>query len=75
MVEFRQCGDDGDCLLASDEDAACFCFGCGGDDVLEGFENDLDGAVERRASSGGVSELEDAGDVTACLGEDEVSCV
>ena len=34
VVELGQCGDDGDCLLAADEDAACFCFGCGGDDVL-----------------------------------------
>ena len=75
MVEFRQRGDDGDCLLAANEDAACFCFVCGGDDVLEGFTNDLDGTVERRASCGGVAELEGAGDTTACLGEDEVSCV
>ena len=33
-VEFGQCGDYGDCLMATDEDAACFCFGCGGNDVL-----------------------------------------
>ena len=32
-----------------------------------GFADDLDGAVERRASDGGVSEVEDAGDSTACL--------
>ena len=75
MVEFGKCGDDGDCLLADDEDAACFCFGCGGDNVLQGFANDLDGAVDRRASDGGVAEVEDAGDATAYLGEDEVSCV
>ena len=75
VVEFRQRGDDGDCLLAANEDAACLCFGCGGDDVLEGFANDLDGAVERRASGVVVAEVEDAGDATACLGEDEVSCV
>ena len=68
MVEFEQCGDDGDCLLAADEDAACFYFGCRGDDVLQGFTNDLDGAVERRASEGCVVEAEDAGDATACLG-------
>ena len=37
--------------------------------------NDLDGAVERRASGGGVAEVEDAGNATACLGEDEVRCV
>ena len=24
VVEFGQCSDDGDCLLATDEDAACF---------------------------------------------------
>ena len=75
MVELGQCGYDGDCLLAADEDAACFCFGCGGDNVLQVFFNDLDGAVERRASGGGVAEVVDAGDATACLGEDEVSCV
>ena len=68
MVEFGQCGDDGDFLLAADEDAAYFCFGCRGDDVLEGFTNDLDGAIERRASGVGVAELEDAGDAPACLG-------
>ena len=68
VVEFGQCGDDGDCLLAADEDAACFCFGCGGDDVLQGFENDLDGYIDWRASGGGVAEVEDAGDETACLG-------
>ena len=68
MVEFRQCGDDGYCLLAADEDATCFCLGCGGDDVLQGFENDLDSAVERRASRGGVAEVEDADDATVCLG-------
>ena len=62
-------------MLAADEDAACFCFGCGGDDFLQGFSNDLDGAVERRASGGGVYEVEDADNMTSCLGEDEVSCV
>ena len=56
VVEFGQRGDDGDCLLAANEDAVCFCFGCGGNDVLQGFANDLDGAVEQRASDGGVSE-------------------
>ena len=55
VVEFGQCGDDGDCVLAADEDDASFCFSCGGDDVLQGFANDLDGAVERRASDGGVA--------------------
>ena len=35
----------------------------------------MDGTIERRASGGGVAEVEDAGDATACLGEDEVSCV
>ena len=77
VVEFGQCGDDGVCLLAADDDATCFffCFGCGGDNVLQGFANDLDGAVERRASCGSVADAEDAGDATACLGEDEVSCV
>ena len=34
VVEFEQCGDDGDYLLATDEYAACFCFGCGGNYVL-----------------------------------------
>ena len=68
VVDFVQCGDDGDCLLAADEDAACFCFGCGRDDVLQGFSNDLDGAVERRASGSGIAEVEDADDVTVCLG-------
>ena len=34
VVEFRQCGDDGDCLLATNEDAAYFCFGCRGNIVL-----------------------------------------
>ena len=68
VVEFGQCGDDGECLLAADEYAACFCFGCGGDDVLQVFANDLDGAVEQMASGGGVYEVEDAGDATACLG-------
>ena len=34
VVEFGQCGDDGDCLLDADEYAACFCFGYGGNDVL-----------------------------------------
>ena len=63
--EFGQCGDDGDCLVAANEDAACFYFGCGGDDVLQGFANDLDGAVERRASGGGVAEVEVSGDATA----------
>ena len=57
-----------DYLLDADEDAACFCFGCGGENVLEGFANDLYGAFERRVSVGGVAELEDAGDTTACLG-------
>ena len=75
VAEFRQRGDDGDCLLASNGDAICLCFGCGGDNVLEGFKNALDGAVEWRASGGGVAEVEDAGDATECLGEDEVSCV
>ena len=75
MVEFGKRGDDGDCLLDTDEDSACLCFGCGGDDVLEGFTNDLDGAVERRASGGGVAEVQDADNATACLGGDEVSCV
>ena len=68
VVEFRQSGDDEDCLLAADEDAACFCFGCGGNDVLQGFSNDSGGSVERRASGGGVAEVEDAGNATACLG-------
>ena len=68
VVEFEQHGDDGECLLAADENAACFCFGCGGNDVLQGFANDLDGSVERRASVGGVDEVEDDGDATACLG-------
>ena len=74
MVEFGQCGDDGDCLVAADEDAACLCFGYGGDDVLQGFTNDLDSTIERRASGGGISEVEDAGDATACLWEEEVIC-
>ena len=68
MVEFGQHGDDGDCLLAADEDAAYLCFGYRGDDVLEGFANDLDGAVKRRASAGGFSEVEYDGDATVCLG-------
>ena len=34
VVEFGQCGDDGDCLLATDEYAAYFCFGCGGNYFL-----------------------------------------
>ena len=34
VVELGQCDDDGDCLLATDEDATCFCFGCGGNNVL-----------------------------------------
>ena len=68
VVEFGQCGDDGDCLLAADEYSTCFCFRCGGDDVLQGFANDLDGAVERRASGGGFAEVEDAGYATTCLG-------
>ena len=68
VVEFGQRGDDEDCLLAADENSACLCFGCRGDDVLEGFTNDLDGAIERRASGVGVAELEDAGDAPACLG-------
>ena len=55
VVEFGQRGDYGDCLLAADEDAACFCFGCGRDDVLEGFANDLDGAVERWELGVGVA--------------------
>ena len=75
MVEFGQRGDDEDCLLASNKDSTCLCFVCGGDDVMESFTNYLDGSVERRASGGGVAEVEDAGDATACLGEDEVSCV
>ena len=75
VVEFGQRGDDGDCLLAADKDAACLYFSCGGDNVLEGFKNDLDGTVEQRASRGGVDEIEDAGDATEWLGEDEVSCV
>ena len=57
------------------EDAACFCFSCRGDDVLQVFSNDLYVAVERRASGGGVAGVDDAGDATACLGEEEVSCV
>ena len=61
--------------MAADEDAACLCFGYGGDNVLDGFTNDLDGAVERKVSGGGVAEVEDAGNATACLGEDKVSCV
>ena len=68
MAEFVQRSDDGDCLLAADEDAAYFCFGCGGNDVLQGFVNDLDGSVERRASVGGVAKVEDAGNATVCLG-------
>ena len=68
VVEFKQHGDDGDFLLAADEDAACLCFGWEGNDVLQGFANDLDGSVEQRESGGGVAEVEDAGDVTACLG-------
>ena len=67
MLEFGQCGDDGDYLLATDEDAACFCFGCRGNDFLYGFANNLDGSVERRVSGGGVDEVEDAGYATACL--------
>ena len=67
MVEFGQSGDDGDRLLDVDEDAACLCFGCGGNDVLKSFTNDMDGSFERRASGGGVAEVEDAGDATACL--------
>ena len=70
MVDFGQCGDDGYCLLAANEDAAYFCLGCGRDKVLKGFANDLDGAVEKSASGGGVAEVEDCGDATACLGED-----
>ena len=42
---------------------------------MEAFANELDGAVERRASGGGVADVEDSGDATVCLGEDEVSCV
>ena len=38
VVEFGQCGDDGDCLLAADEDSDCFCFGYRGDHVLEFFQ-------------------------------------
>ena len=68
VVDFGQRGDDGDCLLAANEDAACFCFGCRGNDFLQGFVNDLDGSVQQRASRGGVAEVEDAGDATACLG-------
>ena len=34
VVEFGQCGDDGYCLMAADEDTACLCFGCGGNDVF-----------------------------------------
>ena len=75
MVEFGHRGDDGYFLLAADEYAACLCFSCEEDDVIEDFKNDLDGAVERRASGGGVAEVKDADDATACLGEDEVSCV
>ena len=75
MVGFRQCGDDGDCLMAADEDAACFYFGCRGDDVLKSFANDLYGTVERRSSGSGVAEVEDADNATACLGEDKVDCV
>ena len=68
VVEFGHRGDDGDCLLAADEDATCFCFGYGGNDVLQGFENDLNGSVDRMASGGGVAEVEDSGNATACLG-------
>ena len=68
MVEFGQCGYYGDCMLATNEDAACFFFGGGGDNVLQGFTDELDGAVERRDSGVGVAEVEDAGDATACLG-------
>ena len=68
VVEFGQCGDDGNGLLAADKDATCFCFGCGGNNVLQGFANNLDGSVERRSSGGGVAEVEDAGDATECLG-------
>ena len=75
VVESGQCGDDGDCLLAANEDAACFCFGCREDDILQGFANDLYGAVERREFGGGFSEVEDASNATACLGEDEVRYV
>ena len=77
VVQFVQRGDDddGDYLMAVDENATCFCFGCRGNDVLQGFANDLDGSVEWRASGGGVAEVEDSGEATACLGEDEVSCV
>ena len=63
MVDFGQCGDDGYCLLVANEYAACFCFGCGGDGVLQSFANDLVGAVERRSSRGGVAEVEDDGDM------------
>ena len=34
VIELVPCGDDGDCLLAADEDAACFCFGCGVNNVF-----------------------------------------
>ena len=34
VVEFGQCGDYGGCLLAIDEDAACFCLGFGGNNVF-----------------------------------------
>ena len=75
VVEFGQRGDDGDCLLAADEDAICFYFGFGGDNVLEGFANGLDGDIEQRASGVCIAEVEDSGNETAYLGEDEVSCV
>ena len=74
-LNFGQSSHDEDCLLAADKDAACLCFGCRRDNVLEGFTNDLYGAVERKAFGGGVAEVEDAGEATACLGEEEVICV
>ena len=68
VVEFGQHGDDGNCLLAADEDAACFCFGCEGKYVLQGFANNVDSSVEWRASGVSVAEVEDADDAAACLG-------
>ena len=54
-------------LVTLNLSVVCCCFGCGEDNVLQGFANDLDGAVERRASGGGVAEVEDSGNVTSCL--------
>ena len=64
-------------VLGICEYAACFCFGSGGDDILEGFAEDVDDAVEAWADSGRafVTEIEDAGNSAAGFGEDEVRCV